>query len=277
MKLHRLLGIGCALVALSAAGAFADQAAFSAKAKSTDGLIGYWSFEGNYEDQSGMGNHAKAHGDLSLIKFAPGVKGGQAVELDNETADSQFLSVAAPVGGTFDTPNQTVLVWAKSTGTPTIGDWENILDRASIWYMDTIYADVEGETLLNYVARIYVPSRPAEQAGAGQVPSAQGNPAVYIAHNAWALVGFSYDGQTIRTFVDGKLVREVGYTGGMVPTADATAPTGNYDLFWGAWRGEPDNSLHGAVDDTVIYNRALTPEEVKALYDEMMKDPAPAP
>src|ERR1051326_2863554 len=108
MTLRHLLGVGCAMAALSATNACANQADFSALAKSTPGLIGYWSFEGNYEDQSGMGNHAKANGDLSLIKFGPGVNGGQAVEMDNQTADTQFLSVAAPVGGTFDTPNQTV-------------------------------------------------------------------------------------------------------------------------------------------------------------------------
>jgi hypothetical protein len=276
VTLRHLLGCACALLALPATAGHADQAAFSAKARSLPGLIGYWAWEGNYEDQSGMGNHAQANGDLALIKFGAGVKGGQAVELDNETADSQYLSVAAPVGGTFDTPQQTVLVWAKSTGTPTIGDWENILDRASLWYIDTIYADVDGETLMDFVARIYTPSQPAS-AGSGQLRSGGASTPVYTAPEAWGFYGFSYDGQVMTLYVDGKAVNQVNYGGGLGPTSatPATAPTGNYDLFWGAWRGEPDNSLHGAVDDTVIYNRALTPEEVKALYDAMMQEPAP--
>ena len=78
MKGHRLLEVVCALVALAVADARADQAAFSAKVKATAGLLGYWSFEGNYEDQSGKGNHAQAFGDTNLIKFCPGVKGGRA-------------------------------------------------------------------------------------------------------------------------------------------------------------------------------------------------------
>jgi hypothetical protein len=274
--MHRILFVCAALlVSLSAAAARADQAAFSAKAKATTGLIGYWSFEGNYEDQSGMGNHAKAAGDLSLIKPCPGVKGGQGVELNNEPQDGQYLTAPAPVGGTFDTPQQTVLIWAKSTGEPNIDSWENVLDRASIWYIDTLYLDVSGEPKLDLVARIYTPSTPAA-GGSDQVRSSTATTPTYIAPGAWSFFGFTYDGQKMTTYIDGKAVREVDYTGGLGPTAEtpAEAPTGNYDLFWGAWRGESDH-IHGCVDDTLIYNRALTPEEVKALYDAMLQEPAP--
>jgi hypothetical protein len=277
MKLYRLLGIGSALVALSAAGTRADQAGFSAKAKSLSGLIGYWSFEGNYEDQSGMGNHAKPGGDLSLIKPCPGVKGGQGVEMNNEPTAGQFLAVPAPIGGTFDTPQQTVLIWAKSTGAQVVGEYENVIDRANLWYIDTVYAEVDDSTKLDLVARIYTPSTPAA-GGSGQVLSSAANTPVYIAPGAWSFFGFTYDGQVMTTYVDGEPIREVDYDGGLGPTAEtpATSPTGNWDLFWGAWRGRSDH-MHGCVDDTLIYNRALTPEEVKALYDEMMKDAAPAP
>jgi len=281
MTRRYLLGVGCALVALSASTVRADQAAFSALAKSTPGLIGYWSFEGNYDDQSGMGNNAKANGDLSLIKFGAGVNGGQSVEMDNKTADSQYLSAAAPVGGTFDTPNQTVLVWSKSTNTKDAGEWDNVIDRANIWYMDTQYSDVNGNTTTELVCRIYTPSTPTA-GGSGQVLSSAAAPPVYITPGAWTFTGFTYDGKVMTTYIDGKPVRQVDYTGGLGPTA-ATPPaadseTGNFDLFWGAWRGQPAYSLTGNVDDTVIYNRALTPDEVKALFDAMMKEKAaPAP
>jgi hypothetical protein len=274
MTLRHLLGVGCALLALSTTPVCAKQTDFSALAKSTPGLIGYWSFEGNYDDESGKGNPAKPNGDPSLIKFAPGVNGGQSVELDNETADTQYLSVAAPVGGTFDTPNQTVLIWAKSTGTPTVGNWQNLLDRASLWYIDTLYSDVSGGTKLDLVCRIYTPSTPAAN-GSGQLTSSSAAPPVYIAPGAWAFVGFTYDGKVMTTYLDGQPVKKVNYSGGLGPTANtpaaADSPTGNYDLFWGAWRGQPGYSIQGNVDDTVIYDRALTAAEVKALYDAMLK------
>jgi hypothetical protein len=266
-----LLTFTTLLVALPAATARADQAAFSAKVKGTAGLLGYWSFEGNYEDQSGKGNHAKAFGDLNRIKFCAGVKGGQGVELENEPEDGQYLAVTAPIGGSFDTPNLTVLVWAKSTGAPNIGEWENIIDRASLWYLDTLYSDVNGTPKLDLVARIYTPSTPAD-GGSGQVRASQANTPVYTAPNEWALYGFTYDGKVMATYVNGTPVRQVDYSGGLGPTAETPpdAPTGNWDIFWGAWRGQSDH-MHGCVDDTAIFNRALSAEEIKALYDEMVK------
>jgi hypothetical protein len=239
--------------------------------KDTAGLLGYWSFEGNYEDQSGKGNHAQAFGDLSRIKFCEGVRGGQGVELDNEPEDGQYLAVSAPVGSIFDTPNLTVLVWAKSTGAPEIGEWENIIDRASLWYLDTLYADVGGTPKLAMVARIYTPSTPAA-GGTDQVRSSQASPPVYTNPNEWAMYGFTYDGQVMAIYVNGARVRQVNYTGGVGPTSETPAdpPTGNWDIFWGAWRGQSDH-MHGCVDDTAIFSRALSAEEMKTLYDEMLK------
>jgi len=275
MTVRHLLGVGCALVALSATTARANQDDFSSLAKSTTGLIGYWSFDGNYDDQSGKGNNVKPNGDMSLIKFGAGVNGGQSVELDNESVDSQYLSVAAPVGGTFDTPNQTILMWAKATNTPTVGNYVNLIDRANLWYIDTIYSDVSGDTKQELVCRIYTPSTP-QAGGSDQLFSSSVSPPAYIDLNAWEFVGFTYDGKAMTTYIDGKPVNKKDYSGGLGPTADTPPPptesaTGNYDLFWGAWRGEPGYSIQGNVDDTVVYDRALTADEVKALFDAMMK------
>jgi hypothetical protein len=179
--------------------------------------------------------------------------------------------VTAPVGSIFDTPHHTVLVWAKSTGAPNIGEYENIIDRASLWYLDTIYAEVDGAPKLNLVARIYTPSTPAG-GGSGQVRADMASDPVYIARNEWALYAFTYDGEVMTIYINGEPVHEVDYDGGVGPTSEtpADAPTGNWDIFWGAWRGQSDH-MHGCVDDTAIFDRALTPEEMKALYDEMLK------
>lgn len=271
MKRFVWIGVGVALMAVAAPGARADQAAFAAKVKATEGLIGYWSFEGTYDDQSGKGNHAKAQGDTSKIAFVEGVKGGQGVQLDNEPQDGQFLVVAAPIGSVFDTPSQSVFVWAKSTGEQNIGDWENIIDRASLWYVDTAYTDVGGATKLDLVARIYTPSAPAT-AGSGQVRSSQASTASYGLPGQWHFYGFTYDGKVMSIYLDGKLAHKVDYTGGLGPTSETPpdAPTGDWNIYWGAWRGQSDH-MHGAVDDTAIFSRALTADEVKALYDAMMQ------
>jgi hypothetical protein len=276
MKLHRLLGIVCALIALGASSARADQAAFAAKVKADADLLGYWSFEGNYEDQSGKGNHATAFGDTTLIKSCPGVKGGQGVEFDNTTAEGQFLAVKAPIGSVYDTPSQSVFVWGKVTSEPEDGHWDNLLDRSTLWYMDTQWQDRGDGTLgLDYVARIYDPAAP-ESAGSGQVRSSATK--TFVGGGEWHMYGFTYDGKVMVTYIDDKEVARQEYEGGIGPTADTPAdpPKGQYDLNWGSFT-QKDTFMNGCVDDTVIFGRALSAEEVKALYDAMMKEPAPAP
>src|SRR5207248_10162868 len=134
----------------------AGQAAFAAKVKADAALLGYWPFEGSYDDQSGKGNNAKAFGDTALIKPCPGVKGGQGVQFDNKTAEGQFLAVKAPIGSIFDVPKLSVFVWAKVNSAPELDHWDNVLDRSSLWYMDTQWQyKADGNLGLDYVARIY--------------------------------------------------------------------------------------------------------------------------
>lgn len=258
------------LAALLAATAWADQAAFSAKAKSLSGLQGYWSFEGNLEDQTGQGNHAKAFGDTSLIKFCPGVKGGQGVQFDNTTKEGQFLAVKAPIGGLFDTPTQSVFVWAKVTSEAETDHWDNVLDRSTLWYMDTQWRDKgDGSLGLDYVVRIYDPAAP-ESGGTGQVRSS--GVKQFVNGNEWHMYGFTYDGKVVISYVDGKEVTRKEYAGGIGPTAETPKdpPKGQYDINRGAFT-QKDTFMNGCVDDTVIYGRVLNPDEVKSLFDAMMR------
>jgi hypothetical protein len=275
MKTHRLLCLGAALAALLIArSASADQAAFSVKAKALAGLLGYWSFEGNYEDQTGKGNHGKASGNLSLIKFCPGVKGGQGVQFDNATETGQFISVKAPIGGAFDSPTLSVFIWANVTSTAEADHWDNLLDRTSLWYLETQWQELaDGSLKIDSVNRIYDPVE-IQTAGSGQVRSSAASPPVHVGGNEWHLYGFTYDGKVMISYLDGKEIIRKEYATGVGPTAEtpkeADSRHGHYDLNWGAFTQSEDYT-NGCMDDTVIYNRALTADEVKSLFDAMMQ------
>ena len=271
--MHRtLLAFATSLVILSTPAVRADQAAFAAKVKADTALLGYWSFEGNYDDQSGHGNPAKAFGDTSLIKPCPGVKGGQGVEFDNTTAEGQFLAVKAPIGSIFDVPKLSVFVWAKVNSTAVLGHWDDVLDRSSLWYMNTQWQyRADGNLGLAYVARIYDPANP--ESGTNDSDQLQSSIAAqFLNGNEWHMYGFTYDGQVMITYIDDKAsVRRI-YSGGVGPTAatPTDAPHGQYDINWGAFT-QLNTFMNGCVDDTAYFGRALGPEEVKALYDAMMQ------
>lgn len=269
MKRHRmLLMVTAVLAALPLAGASADQAAFAAKVKSMPDLLGYWSFEGNLNDGSGKGNHATIVGDASLITACEGVKGGQGVQIDNKTKQGQFLQVETPIGSIFDVPKVTIITWAKVTYVPPDGTWSSLVDRNSLWYLSLESKDDrDGALGMDFVTRIYSPENPTS-AGTGQVR----DESIFVRGNEWHMFAFTYDGQEIINYLDGKEVLRREFDEGIGPTADTPKdpPHKNYNLTWGAWQ-QRDDWFTGCFDDTVIFGRALSAEEMQALYNAMMQ------
>jgi Concanavalin A-like lectin/glucanases superfamily len=271
MKLHRML-LGCTalLVALSAAGAWADQAAFSAKVKATSGLIGYWPFEGSLADVTSNVNNGKIHGDAAAITFAPGIKGGQALHIENPASGGNFVEVLAPIGSIFDAPKFSVVTFAEleKIADPTSGDWNDVMERNSLWYLSFEPVDDLGGSLgSRFVVRIYDPSDPTN----GGTPQIKDD-LFFTRTNVWHAYAFTYDGAKVVMYMDGKKVLEDDYDGGVGPTAETpkNSPHNNYNLSFGAWQQRGD-WFTGSIDDSAYFNRVLTADEIKGLYDAMMQ------
>jgi hypothetical protein len=78
-----------------------------------------------------------------------------------------------------------------------------------------------------------------------------------VTDGKWHHVASTYDGATIRLYVDGQLESSFARSG--------TIPAGTSPLAIGARPGV--NYYAGLMDEFTIYNRALTPFEIKATYD----------
>jgi len=82
-----------------------------------------------------------------------------------------------------------------------------------------------------------------------------------INDNKWHYLTGTYDGETLKVYVDG------------VFEDDNTDPSGNLPTDTGALRigadyqATPANFFNGLIDDTRIYNRALSASEIKRLYN----------
>ena len=88
-----------------------------------------------------------------------------------------------------------------------------------------------------------------------------------MADGHWHHVAGTFNGSTLHVYVDGQPVGRVGHWNG-VPVKTA------YDLTIGANRSNPDASLgevgpsfNGAMDDVMMFNRALSAKEIKTLYE----------
>lgn len=78
-----------------------------------------------------------------------------------------------------------------------------------------------------------------------------------VSMNEWTHVAFSYDGATLRAFINGAKVQEVAEPAPMNLSAAQTRIGG---------RGNSSSDFIGLIDSVRIYNRALTEGEVQAIY-----------
>jgi hypothetical protein len=82
----------------------------------------------------------------------------------------------------------------------------------------------------------------------------EGTAAQAPAANVWTHVAGTYDGTTLRLYINGVQVASVNRTG---PIATSTGPLriGGNSL-WGEF-------FQGRIDEVRVYNRALTPAEIQ--------------
>jgi fibronectin type 3 domain-containing protein len=73
--------------------------------------------------------------------------------------------------------------------------------------------------------------------------------------NTWAHLAASYDGATLRLYVNGTQVASTAVSGAMATTTGSLRIGGN--TVWGEW-------FKGLIDDVRVYNRALSAAEVQA-------------
>ena len=83
-----------------------------------------------------------------------------------------------------------------------------------------------------------------------------------IPTNQWSLIVATYDGASLQLYVNAVLVAQTNYSAGVFP--------GTSDLTIGALRGPQDTPALGwlgALDEISFYRRALTPDEIQAIYN----------
>lgn len=271
------------LAAVSCSNAQADSAAYQKKVLATAGLIGYWPFEDSFADATANKNDARAAGkNPAQVTFCPGVNGGRGVQIDNTKDEGNFVEVNTPIGSIFDTPTITLVTWAKNTKIrPAVNDagdadtdqWNCLVDRNSLWYISlNSIADVKPPAS-QLVVRLYDPGD-----GSGASPQVGRDTAAqpekfYIKENDWHQYAMTFDGKALISYLDGKQMIKHDYEGKLGPVAelDKTASP-NWNLTWGLWKQKGDH-FTGCFDDTAYFKRALTADEIKALYDSMLAKP----
>jgi hypothetical protein len=202
-----------------------------------DGLIAYYPFNGNANDESKNKIHGTNHGATLAVDrfrnsnsafFFDGVN--DYIDFGNDTR----LNMANAI---------TIAAWVNAKA---YIDWAGILSKG-IWGAPSPYLDYALDTKSGGYFKLTL------KWGVDTVVSKQHQP------NAWYHVVGTWDGNSARIYVDGILENQVPFTGSLnidngIMAAGVDHP-GGVEYF------------NGYIDEIRLYNRALIEAEIRTLYN----------
>jgi hypothetical protein len=229
------------VVALLTTAALAASPALAAS-----GPVGIWKLdEGSgtkVSDSSGNGNNGVMSGGVSWV---PGVFGSSGLAFGGtgevKVNDNNALEPAASV---------TVSAWVRSAGSP--GAFRYIVAKGANGCIAASYGLYSGPSggLVFYVSK-----------GRGTTFARSPDAGQTIWDGQWHLAVGTYDGTTIRLYIDGN---QVGSGTAWSGSLEYLLPDSN-DFYIGNYPGCSDHNFLGDIDDVMVWGRALAVSDIQAL------------
>ncbi len=231
-----------AALLLAASSAFAQVPSYVP----TNGLVGWWPFNGNANDESGNGNNGTVNGaTLTQDRF------GNANNAFSFNGTNTFIEVQS--SNTLQLNNNySISLWFKSNINNNNSPYNyTILSKINYsgWYGG--YEIMTGDINPN--------------GGIIHTGNINGNfvffgPANGVTQGTWYYIVFTFNGSQLRMYSNGQLIDSLNRTGSI--------QTGNDPLRFGRRGGSGiyNQWFNGLIDDIGIWNRALTQQEITALY-----------
>ena len=208
------------------------------------GLVAYYPFNGNANDESGNGNNGTAYGaTLTADRF------GNANSAYSFNGTNNYIEVPYNSYFSFNYPI-TLTAWVylvdNSKG-GIVGQWG--------------YGGEGGDAYILYVSGSKLATAVPRSGGLGHY-FLYG--ATTLTTNQWIFVSMVSDGSSVQLFVNGIQDASVALS---VSNPNSMQPLkiGLEEIFYGS-----QNYLNGVIDDIRIYNRALTNGEILQLYNGMI-------
>ena len=228
----------------------------SPKPPFSDGLVAYYPFSGNANDESGTGNHGVVHGaTLAPDRFGTA---GSAYSFNGTTS-----YIGIPDSPSLNPPSAvSVSTWIKT-----------VEARAGCGIVSKFAADgsATGQWVLEEVNSpdslgVFRPGFTAHAVFGAAHPQSElrvdfATPQV---DGSWHQLMMTYDGAVLTLYKDGKAV--VSKSGGVGTLAVYPQPVEIGRYYGEITRPGLNFYYSGFIDDVRIYNRALSDQEVKDLY-----------
>ncbi len=225
----------------------------------TNGLVGYWPFNGNANDASGSGNNGIVTGATLTGDRAQNPNSCYNFNLNNWSWGAGGDEIYIPYNSIFNSSNISVSTWFMKTSNGTQSQGLTIIKRFENGYSNpngqTWGADLDNGN--NTSMRTYVIQESTQNNQ--QVILVTGS---QIQLNIWYNVVFSFDGQLLKQYLNGVLISSNNLAGFTLNTnGNSGISIGVSDQANGHW-----SPFGGKIDDIGIWNRALTQAEITGLY-----------
>jgi hypothetical protein len=214
-----------------------------------NGLVGYWPFCGNANDESGNGNDGTVNGaTLTEDRFGVANAAYSFDGVDDVIIPEEINQVIEDwfIGFWFNSDNSS----NNFQGQNLIGIGSDLYGYGSAGYQ--ISGDIPPGQCnnFNYLDQMYFFDA-SEECGGNYVSG--GN----YSNNIWSHIGISKDSSNYSIFVNGELIST---------NSDQILPIIPNQLIFGNRYSFNFQFFNGALDDIGIWNRALSAEEVQQLY-----------
>ena len=215
---------------------------------STEGLVGYWPFSGNADDESGNGNDGTVFGGAFLTEDRFDTPNSayffDGVDDYISAGESEILNM--------DT-SMSMMAWIKPHVVHTSVTNSIILNKEGEYEFARFIDDV-----IRYAIRNSYP-------GWYWVPSGYEAPP-----DEWSHIAVVYDEGLTTVYVNGAAFFIFSGSG---PIVDYWPQCNELRFGNRSWCESGPQLFHGVIDDIRVYNRAISAEEVMEIYNEIPDDP----
>ncbi len=230
-----------------------------------NGLVGYWPFNENANDESGNGNNGTVNGATLTSDRNGNTNSSYNFDVNNWTwgANGDFIYI--PYNPAFNFTEFTISAWVnRSSDGATISPQALSIIRR----FEYGYSNPNGESWTLDIAHgsntggATVTGGVIEQSQSDPAPAFYCSASQTIPLNQWSLVIMSYSPSTIKIYIDGQLVCNTTDPSIILNTIGNSGISIGLSLqangHWGPFDGK--------IDDIGIWNRVLTQQEITNLY-----------
>ncbi|MFZ4435497.1 MAG: LamG-like jellyroll fold domain-containing protein [Flavobacterium psychrophilum] len=213
----------------------------------TNGLVGYWPFNGNANDVSSNTNNGINNGaTLTIDRF------GISNSAYSFNGGVNFINVASNSSLDFSLNNKiSISFWMYSTIIPNANEVFVLISK-----QDSAGTTQKGFNVANELSATYL----LVKNGISSAQAYSGIAGSNFNNGVWYNLVFIYDNGITKAYKNGVLINE-GFTSTVIGSSTQPLRFGKP-----SWAAQNIAEYNGKLDDIGIWNRALTQDEIISLY-----------